>query len=140
MDELNGQKLQKLLKLKKLETPGKEYFDGFLEEFHRYQQAEILRRASRWEPLHAWFREMFVWAPRRTPAIVGCCAALVVMLTVAGLGGNLFKNGVSRQYAKTRVTPGANVQLVSDNGNAEENSPRYSTGQTPLPYEKTIAF
>jgi len=30
--------LQKLLQLKRLETPGQEYFDRFVDAFHRYQR------------------------------------------------------------------------------------------------------
>ena len=143
MDELNDQKLQKLLKLKKLETPGKEYFDGFLEEFHRYQRAEMFRKASRWEPLHAWLREIFVWEPRRTLAVGGSFAAVAVLLTVGviNFGGNSMKQGQNSSVAKSNVIPNANVQLVSDTGAAEHTpKPRYATGQATLSYDKAIAF
>ena len=41
--------LQKLLRLKRLETPGQEYFDRFVDAFHTYQRREILQE----EPWHA---------------------------------------------------------------------------------------
>jgi len=45
--------LQKLLRLKRLETPGKAYFDRFVDAFHQYQRQEILRE----EPWYAkWLR------------------------------------------------------------------------------------
>jgi hypothetical protein len=139
---LNEQKLQKLLKLKKLETPGKEYFDGFLDEFHRYQRAELFRKASRWEPLHAWLREIFIWEPRRSLAIGGSFAVVVVLLTLSlvNFEGNPIKDNRRASFAKTKVVPNANVQLVSDTENADASAPRYSTGQATLSYDKTIAF
>ena len=33
--------LQKLLQLKRLETPGQEYFNRFVDAFHTYQRREI---------------------------------------------------------------------------------------------------
>jgi hypothetical protein len=136
MEALNEQKLQKLLKLKKLETPGKEYFDGFLDEFHRYQRAELFRKASRWEPVHAWLRETFTWKPL---AIGGSFAAVAVLLTLSlvNFKDNPAKNNRSASFAKTKMVPNANVQLVSD---TEPPAPRYSTGQTTLSHDKTIAF
>lgn len=41
--------LQKLLQLKRLETPGQEYFDRFVDAFHTYQRREILQE----EPWYA---------------------------------------------------------------------------------------
>ncbi|MDR1190544.1 MAG: hypothetical protein LBK60_02620 [Verrucomicrobiales bacterium] len=142
MDELDERKLGKLLRLKKLETPGKEYFDGFLAEFQRYQRAEVFRRASRWEPLLMWFREAFVWAPRRTLAIGGGCALVAALVTVGVLGGGSFKGGKNSVAAKANPAPDAQVRLVSDAGAAadEQSVPRYSTGRTPLTYDQTIAF
>ena len=41
--------LQKLLRLKRLETPGQEYFNRFVDAFHTYQRREILQE----EPWYA---------------------------------------------------------------------------------------
>ena len=35
--------LQKLLRVKRLETPGQEYFSRFVDAFHIYQRREILQ-------------------------------------------------------------------------------------------------
>jgi len=143
MEKLNEQQLQKLLKLKKLETPGKEYFDGFLDEFHRYQRAELFRKASRWEPVRAWFREIFIWEPRYTLAISGSFAVLMLLLMVSlvNFDGNPLKGGrIYSHFAKANASQNPTVQLVSDTGTAGPQAPRYSTGQTPLSYDKTIAF
>ena len=57
--------LQKLLRLKRLETPGQEYFDRFVDAFHTYQRREILQE----EPWHAklvevLFEPWFAGVPR----------------------------------------------------------------------------
>lgn len=39
---MTEQELQKLLKIKRLESPGPQYFEGFLNEFHRYQRSALL--------------------------------------------------------------------------------------------------
>jgi hypothetical protein len=39
--------LQKLLTLKRHETPGEHYFENFLDEFQRRQRAELLQRSAR---------------------------------------------------------------------------------------------
>jgi hypothetical protein len=38
--------IQKLLRLKRYEQPGEDYFNGFLHEFHRRQRAEMLRQPA----------------------------------------------------------------------------------------------
>jgi hypothetical protein len=60
--------------------------------------------------------------------------AVMVTVGVVSFSKNAANSGNSG-YAKTNPAP--NVRLVSD---AEKNAPHYSTGQTPLPYDKTIAF
>jgi hypothetical protein len=135
---LNEQKLQKLLRLKKLETPGQDYFDGFLAEFHRYQQAQMLRQAAKWEPWRAWFREFLCREPYRTVASCGA-VAVVTALLVIGLGNFSRHSAKQSGFARTPAMP--KVRLVSDSGTTEQPpAPRYSTGQTPLSYDKTIAF
>ncbi|MDR2462504.1 MAG: hypothetical protein LBD30_01840 [Verrucomicrobiales bacterium] len=133
---LNEQKLQQLLRLKKLETPGKAYFSGFLAEFHRYQRAEMFRKASHRESLRSWLREFLFAEPCRAFAVCGGMAAVVALCVIGAL--SLFRDaadGDPAGYAKTGAA--SNVRLVSD---SERDAPRYSTGQTPLSYDKTIAF
>jgi hypothetical protein len=53
--------LQKLLQLRGRSAPGDEYFEEFLDEFHRRQRQDLLKRSARsllLERLTVWFREM----------------------------------------------------------------------------------
>jgi hypothetical protein len=66
---LNSQfpEVQKLLRLKRYEQPSEEYFEEFLDEFHRRQREDLMRTSSRRlfaERLAVWFRElgMAKWA------------------------------------------------------------------------------
>ena len=59
--------LQKLLRLKRYERPSDEYFEEFVEEFHRRQREDLVKRSARslfLERLSVWFRElgMAKWA------------------------------------------------------------------------------
>ena len=59
--------LQNLLRLKRYETPSDEYFDDFLDEFHRRQREDVLKRSARsllMERVSVWFKElgMAKWA------------------------------------------------------------------------------
>ncbi len=42
-DKDNPDDISKLLRLKRFEQPGPEYFEGFLRDFHRRQREEVLR-------------------------------------------------------------------------------------------------
>lgn len=59
--------LQNLIALKRYERPSDEYFEEFLEEFHRRQREDMLKRSARslfMERLSVWFKElgMAKWA------------------------------------------------------------------------------
>ncbi|NNC90508.1 MAG: hypothetical protein HKN82_18795 [Akkermansiaceae bacterium] len=61
------QEVQNLLRLKRYEQPSEEYFDDFLEEFHRRQREDLMKTSARSlfvERLTVWFRElgMAKWA------------------------------------------------------------------------------
>ena len=59
--------VQDLLRLKRFEQPSDEFFDEFVDEFHRRQRQDLLKRSARSlfaERLSVWFRElgMAKWA------------------------------------------------------------------------------
>jgi hypothetical protein len=59
--------IQKLLHLKRYEHPSDEYFEEFVEEFHRRQREDMVKRSARslfMERLSVWLKElgMAKWA------------------------------------------------------------------------------
>lgn len=53
--------IQKLVALKRYERPSDEYFEDFLDEFHRRQRADMMSCSARrlfFERIAVWFREL----------------------------------------------------------------------------------
>ena len=53
--------IQKLVALKRYEMPSDEYFEEFLDEFHRRQRADLMSHSARSlfvERIAVWFREL----------------------------------------------------------------------------------
>ena len=58
MNELD--EVQRLIRLKRYETPGEDYFESFAERFKERQRSEMLRRSAHsllFERLSMWFEE-----------------------------------------------------------------------------------
>jgi hypothetical protein len=148
-------KLRSLLQLKKLETPGSQYFDAFLDEFHRYQRAEILRtptwqeRVSEW--IHAWAH-----VPRVTSwTAAGAVACMLLLLGIAGLHHDEPVSGLTASapahsevdYVQPTSSSAALINAPEELGIATASSfdkdfasPRYVTGQVLVAYDTSIAF
>jgi hypothetical protein len=78
MSQSEHQDLQKLLQLKRYETPGEHFVEDFIQDFHHRQRTEMLNHSARsllWERVSvAWHSLMFPsWAPL---AATACVAAL----------------------------------------------------------------
>lgn len=145
--------LQKLLQLKKLETPGQEYFDRFVDAFHRYQRQEILRD----EPWYAKVMEVLFepWVagvPRL--ATVGAAAACL-MVGFAMVFGPM-ESG-STQLADGKVAHARGVIVTSNQkadstqiqpelidtaagGEVTEIRPLYVNGHGAVAYDSQLAF
>jgi len=141
--KMNEAKLQKLLQVKRLESPGQPYMDAFLDEFHRYQRADILKTPSLLERLQSRVEDLFFFQPRKTWAMGSGFAALLLLvsITVVQLGDAGSVSSPSAQAAATSGIQSDKVQLVSDSSFERDfSSPRYVTGQTPLSYDTALAF
>jgi hypothetical protein len=131
--------LQKLLQIKRLENPGKAYFDGFLTEFHRYQRADLLKEPTLLERLKAKLEDLFFFQPHKTWAMGSALAIVLLLLSVSLI--QLSPRGSSSQIAESSATGDHKIQLASDSSFERDfSSPRYVTGQTPLSYDSVLAF
>jgi hypothetical protein len=81
--------LRKLLQMKRLETPGKPYFDGFLEEFHRYQRVALIERPTWRTRLAAWWEGVSAPKLAWTGGLAGAFALALVF------GGAVLSGGSS---------------------------------------------
>ena len=145
--------LQKLLQLKRLETPGEEYFDRFVDAFHRYQRQEILRE----EPWYAKVVEVLFepWVagiPRL--ATVGAAAAclmagIALMFGPMGSGSAQLADG-KMVHAKGVIVASAekssSAQIQPElmdtaaGGEVTEIRPLYVNGHGAVAYDSQLAF
>jgi len=80
----NDEKLKKLLQLKNYETPGQEYFDGFLDDFKQQQKRESARLTKTElvkEKVGMWLDEL---GPAKWAVPAGSMAALALTFLVLG--------------------------------------------------------
>ncbi len=157
--------LEKLLKLKRHETPGDAYFNAFLDEFNRYQRSEMLpTRRSFGENVLAFCQDAANWATShvRVAAPVAVAAIVVCLSWVAyqpgsNSTGTLLTADTSGTPAATADTSdnfvdGSSVYSDHAESPAELVVAEYSsferdfsgsqfvTGDAPLSYDSVLAF
>jgi len=128
----DSDEIQRLLRLKRYETPGEDYFQKFLEDFKDRQRAELLHRSARGllaERFSMWFSE---YHGSRWLIPTGAAAALVVTgfflfsgivkpdSAISGDAGLARSASPSIQSADLASSPGGNetfnLQLPRPNG------------------------
>ncbi len=147
-------RLSNLLKIKKLETPCQPYFDAFLDEFHRYQRADLLNQeAPRWKCWLTGVQEAVTATPRPVYALSAsfCLCALLVGLALFNQpamspSGSPFASQATESrpttdsvYANPALQQPELLQAAS---HLEEDfgTPRYVTGNALVAYDTTLAF
>ena len=115
--------LQKLLQLRGQAGPADEYFEEFLQEFHRRQRQDLMKRSARslfLERLTVWFREM---GSARWLYVGGAAYAAVMVLFFAWpkeTPGNESLSPASQQLP----LPGADRDVLQfDSGKPKEIEP-----------------
>lgn len=83
MNQSQEEDIQKLIRLKRYESPPEEYFEDFLEEFQSRQRGELLQQSSLGlfkERLGTWFRELgsVKWVAGAGVAYAGVMAAVLL--------------------------------------------------------------
>jgi len=162
------QQLKKLLEIKRHESPGKPYFDAFVDQFHIYQRSSVLEVRKSW-----WLRwklglseilEDLKISPELVVRMAGSACALAFLSGIllighlnqtnsaAGLAGisdkttaqnasetEAFANGEGiYENAASNQTEIALAQLSSFDGDFENSS--YVTGEAALAYDSVLAF
>ena len=163
---LDEQQLQKLLRLKRFEQPPPGYFDRALDEFHRRQREELLRRSA----IQIWFDRFIsgLWS-FRVPTYAYGAAFGAFLVAAAIVGSGVWapdRETIATSSDLTGVTSGTPALEVSSNrlalsGNVDWSKfdrssgsphvvpvlrpsqtalPRYVLDGRPISYEASFSF
>jgi hypothetical protein len=156
---LDEKQVQQLLRLKRFEQPPPGYFDRALEEFHRRQRAEILRRSAFqiWvERLSSSFGNFRVpaWAYASAFSVFAVVATLLGtgIWTPEGPGRNL-SNGVAQSEASDSGLRLTSLGEIHPSGSetkfqkffptiqpSDASRPRYILDRQPVSYQSPASF
>lgn len=145
--------LQKLLRLKRLETPGQEYFNRFVDAFHTYQRREILQE----EPWYAKVVEVLFepWVAG-VPRLATVAASAACLLAGVAFFLGPIQSG-SAQLADGKVAHPRGILVAASQeaqslqiqpelietaagGDTTELRPLYVNGHGAVAYDSRLAF
>lgn len=142
---MKDEQLQKLLRMKRLESPGREYFEGFVAEFHRYQRMSLLEESRSTE---SWWGRVIGWVSVKIerPALVLGATAAVVLAFWVFLPGSPSPHGVALERVAeisstlAAVFPGE-IDAKLSPFDRDFASARFVTGEERLlAYDGTLTF
>lgn len=145
--------LQKLLRLKRLETPGQEYFNRFVDAFHTYQRQEILQEDPWYaKVVEVLFEPWFAGVPRlATVAASAACllAGVAFFLGPIQPGTAQLADGkvahpkgivvaAAHQDDSLQIQP--ELIETAAGGDTTELRPLYVNGHGAVAYDSRLAF
>ena len=145
--------LQRLLQLKRLETPGQEYFDRFVDAFHTYQRREILQEEPWYAKVAEILFEPWVAGVQRLETVAASADCLVA--GVAFFLGHIqsgpaqladgkvsHPRGIVVAAAQTNASLDLQPELIETAAGGEEiqDRPLYVNGHNALAYESRLTF
>ena len=132
---LNDSDIQKLLRLKRYEQPAPEYFDKFLQDFHRRQRSELLRQPA-WKIVLERVETFFSEHSMGRYAYATATAAVLFFAGITSMG--ILNSSPAPSLVNTLPgNPKQPHQLVAV---ASREHPRYVIDTRPASYERSFSF
>ncbi|GEP44807.1 hypothetical protein [Brevifollis gellanilyticus] len=100
--------LQRIIRLKRYETPGEDFVEDFLASFHQRQRAELLRQSARgllWERMTTFWDNLV--SPKWTAATVTACVAVVAAWGTVKVSGPGLASSSHEMIAAAEPMPAA---------------------------------
>lgn len=96
--------IQRLLRLKRYETPGDDFVEDFVTQFRERQRSELLRQSARgllWERVNTFFSDLV--SPKWSTAAATACVAVVAAWGTLGVVGSSSPHSSSFDLAAADV-------------------------------------
>ena len=145
--------LQKLLRVKRLETPGQEYFNRFVDAFHTYQRREILQEEPWYSKVvEVLFEPWLAGVPRlATVAASAACLLAGVAFFLGPIhsgsvnladGKVAHPRGIVVAASQTEQSLQIQPELIDTaaGGDTTELRPLYVNGHGAVAYDSRLAF
>ncbi len=107
--------IQRLIRLKRYETPGEDFVEDFVTQFHQRQRSEMLRQSARgllWERLATYFEDLV--SPKWATAGGAACVAAVAMWGSLSVMDGASNQGQVALVSADSVSMPAQVALAVD--------------------------